>query len=301
MKKINNSKFYIILIGIIACVVVAFFIRLSLNDQDTQALVYPLEVYEGDPVTYVDSTRNAKKWLWEFGNGESSEDRAGEYRYEGVGSYKIRLTVDDSRQMDFLVAVKPRPIVIHDSLIKINAPDTAMQNEQIIFRGIGPSKQWRWSFGRTGVIDSREQIAVYSYSSPGTYIVELMTEETKYPILHQIVINPTYVPQPDIIESGGNENAEKEADIARRLQAIIDGKPFNTNYNHILNQYLCNNPQVLVEINGEKKNDFYSYCQGLRIIARRNNTVIEDVTIVIDRSSPRCVQKLHVRQASNED
>lgn len=67
-------------------------------------------------------------------------------------------------------------------------------------------------------------------------------------------------------------------DIREHLQAIVDGKPFNTHYNYILKKYLCGNPDIAVTVNNSKKNDFYSYCQGLKIIARRK-TLIDEVFV----------------------
>jgi hypothetical protein len=55
----------------------------------------------------------------------------------------------------------------------------------------------------------------------------------------------------------------------------------------------------VVIINNTKKNDFYSYCQGLRLIGRRRTT-IENVLIDIDPETEECIQKLIVIQSDNE-
>ena len=83
-------------------------------------------------------------------------------------------------------------------------------------------------------------------------------------------------------------------DIKEKLQAIADGKPFNTNYNYIMNSYLCKNPDIPVIINNTKRNDFYSYCQGLRFIGRKK-TIIDNVIVDVDSQS-ECVKKLTVVQ-----
>ena len=83
------------------------------------------------------------------------------------------------------------------------------------------------------------------------------------------------------------------------MQAIVDGKPFNPNYNHIMTKYLCNNPDVMVYINGDKRNDFYSYCQGLKILGRNITTIVE-VVVVPDEKRPNCLQKLHVNQVTHD-
>lgn len=67
-------------------------------------------------------------------------------------------------------------------LIKIIAPEEALQGEYITFRGEGSSKDWCWEFGESGQVDVMEKTAIYKYELPGRYTVSLRTEETKYPI-----------------------------------------------------------------------------------------------------------------------
>ena len=228
----------------------------------------------------------------EFGNGETSEARTGNYSYSKEGKYQIRLTVDGQFEEKFLVNVRPK--VDKDpygELIKIDAPGFALQNEIISVRGLGNAKEWRWEFGETGMIDSREKNTLYSYSEAGTYEILLSTETTQYPVRHTIRIEPNFQ---------RNDSADVQTlignDIRERLQAIVDGKPFNQNYNYILSSYLCNNPDVVVTVNGEKHNDFYSYCQGLKIIGRKR-LVIENVVVDIkDDESDECVKQLLVTQ-----
>jgi len=236
----------------------------------------------------------AKQWLWEFGNGDMSDKKSGEYTYREPGSYRIRLTVNNSIQREFLVNVREPVHLERDSLIRISAPETGMQDEHIVFRGLGQASDWRWSFGETGLTDSRDQVAIYSYRRPGTYSVELMTEDTKYPIRHEIRILPKYQEDETDVRVGmGN-------DIRERLQAIVDGKPFNANYNYIMNRYLCKNPNIIVTINEEKKNDFYSYCQGLKIVEKNNLTIME-VTVFPDEKRTGCLKSFKVTQIKNRN
>jgi hypothetical protein len=169
-----------------------------------------------------------------------------------------------------------------------------MVGEYIVFRGTGYAKEWKWSFGETRVTDSREQVAIYAYKNSGYYEVELMTEDTKYPIRHSIFVNPIYEEEENDKRTGwGN-------DIREKLQAIVDGKPFGPNYNHILKKYLCNNPNVIITINDSKNNDFYSYCQGLKIIDRRVTTILE-VIVFPDENNPECLKTFKVKQVKNEE
>lgn len=295
MKKLTNSKIYLVLGTIVICIAIAFIIRYFFSSTKIQAFVSSTEIYKGELLNYSDSTFRAKEWLWEFGNGDTSTEKAGEYKYKETGTYMLRLTVNDDIQKEFIINVRPPVRLERDSIIRIDAPTAAMQDEFIVFRGIGLSKEWRWAFGATGIIDSRDQVAIYSYSEPGIYEVELTTEETKYPVRHQIEIFPKYMENDstDVLSLIGN-------DIREKLQAIVDGKPFNPNYNHIMTKYLCNNSQLLVVVNNDRKNDFYSYCQGLKILGKKNTDILQ-VIVVPDEERPACLQKLYVLQATRDE
>lgn len=295
MKKLKNSKIYLVLGAIIACIAIAFIIRIFFSSTKIQAFVSSTEIYKGELLSFSDSTFRAKEWFWEFGNGDISNEKTGAYEYRETGTYLLRLTVNKHLQKEFIINVRPPVRLERDSIVRIEAPSTAMQEEFIVFRGIGLSKEWRWAFGATGIIDSRDQIAIYSYTEPGIYDIELTTEETKYPVRHRIEVFPKYMESDttDVLSLIGN-------DIREKLQAIVDGKPFNPNYNHIMTRYLCNNSQLLVVVNNDRKNDFYSYCQGLKILGKKNTDILQ-VIVVPDEERPACLQKLYVLQATRDE
>lgn len=294
MNKFSTYRVYVIILSVALCIAAALLIRYYLLTPDeVKASVSPSEIELGTPVHYADSTRGADRWLWEFGDGHSSGEREGQHTFEEAGKYQIRLSVNGSHEKRFFVNVRASHTVDADQLIKINAPQTGIQGEYIVFRGEGPSNEWRWEFGESGIIDSREKSAIYKYESPGIYEVLLSTEETQYPIRHLIEIFPQYAE-----DDPADAEALIGSDIKEKLQNIVDQKPFNTNYNYILGNYLCSNSNTLVIVNNSKKNDFYSYCQGLKIIGR-GRTTIESVVIELDPSNDACVRKLNVIQSNN--
>lgn len=88
---------------------------------------------------------------------------------------------------------------------------------------------------------------------------------------------------------------------------MLNYKRFTFNYRHsvfyciskyyfILKKYLCGNPDIAVTVNNSKKNDFYSYCQGLKIIARRKTLIDEVFVDMGDNLSNECVMQLMVTQ-----
>lgn len=291
MGKILNRKTGIIVGAILLCLIIAYLIRINFSSRTIQAFVTPLEVRVNEPVFYSDSTRRARQWLWDFGNGETTDESSGSYVYKIPGKYQIKLLVDRKYEKKILVTVLPEKNDDKDTdLVKIIAPEVAVQGEYVIFRGVGNDKEWRWEFGETGNIDSRDRNPIYTYNNPGIYEVLLTTEKTRYPIRHIIEVFPRYMENDstDVFVLVGN-------DIKEKLQAIVDGKPFNSNYNYIMSKYLCNNSEALVIINNTKRNDFYSYCQGLKITGRKK-TIIDNVIVDVDTQTGECVRQLTVTQ-----
>lgn len=292
MGKISNNKFLMVVGAIVLCLLITLFVGWYFRDRTIVAYIAPLDIECSESIQFSDSTRFANTWFWEFGNGDSSHERNGSYVFKQSGKYQVRLTVNGKYEKRFIVNVRDK--VKGDEnreLIKIIAPGYALQNEIIAFHAIGNSKEWRWQFGETGMVDSRDKNPLYAFTEPGMYEITLMTEDTHYPILHTIQIDPNYQKNDstDVLTLVGN-------DIRGRLQSIVDGNPFNTNYNYVLNTYLCGNPDVIVTINNQKRNDFYSYCQGLRIIGRQQ-LIIESVIVDIGgEESDECVKQLMITQ-----
>lgn len=292
MSKIFNLKSLLTVLIVIGIVALIFVLTRSLGKERTvSASVSSTEVVIGEPLLFADSTSGASVWLWEFGNGDYSNARSGSYTFLDEGRYQIRLRVDDRMEKLFLVRVRPREGAERlEHLIHINAPEAAVQGEYILFSADGNDKEWKWEFGESGIIDSREKSVIYAYRNHGKYRVRLTTEKTQYPIYHQIEILPKYmeVDSLDVMTMAA-------LDIKEKLQNIVNGKSFNTNYNHILKKYLCSNPDILVTVNNEKRNDFYSYCQGLRI-AGRNNTIIATVYVESGKPETSCLDHILVLQ-----
>ncbi|MEG0518254.1 MAG: PKD domain-containing protein, partial [Bacteroidales bacterium] len=159
----------------------------------------------------------------------------------------------------------------------------------------GNNQQWRWEFGESGMVDSGEKSPIYAYHLPGIYQVKLSTEFTQYPVIHQIEIAPEYA---------GDETEEKinavGENIREKLQAISDGKSFNTNYNYIIDTYMCGNEKTEVVINNSRYNTIYSYCQGLGMLGK-GEIRIEQVLAEIPNPQTGIVKKLTVIQTDRQN
>jgi len=297
MSKFTNTRSVLTFLFIaIVLVGVLLLVQVCHEEIPLNASVTPTEVMLGEDIFFKDSTVRTSAWMWEFGNGDNSEQRSGRYSYPDVGLYQIRLRVNGGREALFLVRVKPYSDNLMESeLVRIDAPQTAFVGEYVVFSGIGDDREWRWELDGTGVINAREKSAIYAYQQQGVYQVRLTTERTRYPITHWIEILPKYTEDDS---SGGMNNVE--LDILRHLQAIADGKSFNQNYNYILTTYLRNDPDVIVNVNNTKRNDFYSYCQGLRMTGRNNTTVKTVIAELRDDAENSAIANLTVMQVDKK-
>ncbi|QJW91628.1 PKD domain-containing protein [Spirosoma taeanense] len=266
------------------------------DEPKIQASIYPLQQVVGQPIRYVDSTMQAEDWHWEFGNGQEARREKGLFTYFKPGTYLIRLTVNESTSKTFTVVIKPKPVSnSENAIVRIQGPKSGFEEEKLVFTAVGgQAKQFTWRFGASGQVDSREQTAIYSYpreenyGRPRRYTVELMTDVTKYPIQQQVTIYRGYNKFDPPIDSLDLISG----DIRQRLQFIADGRPFNNNYNYLLQKYLCNHNNTLVRTNGTKANDFYSYCMGLQF---DRGVRIDAVSIASDTLTS-CVVRLDVTQ-----
>jgi hypothetical protein len=296
MGKLTNPRMFIVAIALLFCISVALLFKLFLH-RDISAAIRPSDIVIGEVVCFADSTENAKQWLWEFGDGgKSIMSRSGCYRPKKIGLQLIKLTVDGKFTKQWMINVRQRVTNKSQTVITIDAPLTAMQGEYVTFTGNGNAKEWKWMLGETGKVDSHDRVAIYAYSKPGKYEIQLSTETTEYPIRQTIEVAPNTIPDLNPDANGAAVRLKIGNDICERLQAIADGKSFNNNYNYILYRYLGKNPNFPVIVNNAKQgNSFWSYCQGLRIMDSKG-AKIRSVIIGTKDEKSTTITKLIVMQ-----
>lgn len=292
MNKLISKGQLIVLGSVILLIMMSFIIKSCTADTSIRASVLPLVVEVGSPIRFSDSTYNPSNVLWEFGNGDVSREKSGEYVFKESGHYQVRLTVGNEK-VCFMVNVKEERAERKKQSVKIKAPSTVVQNERVVFMAVGDSDNWRWEFGETGQVDSQEQNPIHVYSKVGVYEVRLMAANMMYPIIHTIEVKPEFA-----IDESTDVDVQASDDFKERLQQIIDERNvFNANYNYLLRNHLDGNSNVMVLINGTNENDFYSYCNGLKIMGKQQSTVILDVNP--ERDSNGRIKRLLVNQVAN--
>lgn len=142
MGKIYTRKILFVIAAMLLCILVAILIRLFFSSRTVRMTLTPIEVETGETVHYADSTRNARSWLWEFGNGDISHERSGEYVFKKPGRYQVRLQVDGGLERKQIITVhRSRDDYGSDELVRMKAPATAFQGEIVSFKGYGPSER----------------------------------------------------------------------------------------------------------------------------------------------------------------
>jgi len=301
-RSVNTNRqtfiFLYIVLGILLIAGLIILLKSSLFEKRVvNARILKDEIFLNENLVYSDNTANAKKWLWEFGNGDKSARQNGSYRFNKAGDYIIRVTVDGNLQQQFPVNVKDTVATVVDTLVTINGPTQALVNEQVRLDAQGNARIYEWSFGETGRVDIKGPTALYTYHNPGVYIIRLSTDKSSRPIYHKM-----YVTNPDstvnqIVTPGEGERKEID-DIRAHLQAIANGADFNANYYYLVNKYFCGDEKVAVnlETNGEsKQTDLYSYCMRLTF----GGGVSIDQAQVTLKPKSNCSSMLDVKQHSS--
>ena len=263
---------------------------------DVKVRVYPTVLEVGDTleVSEISSMPGLKRW--EFGDGSLAMGDRGSHCYKKPGFYQVTFAINEALVYTASVEVKPSSKKDNaDYFTTIEAPSQAMQNEYLIFRAnTDRASLFSWKFGETGNIDAKEPFVIYSYQEPGDYEVLLYTDETAYPVVHNITILPSYK---NLTEELNVEEQYKaiDHDFKEHLQQIALGASFNEHYNYLVKKYLCGNENAFVTVNSAKKNSFYFYCMGLRFDRK---AVIQSVKVGFDEEV-RCVVKIAVEQILN--
>ncbi|MEN0055480.1 MAG: PKD domain-containing protein [Mucilaginibacter sp.] len=287
--------FLYIFIAILVLTAIIFLFKSSLFDKRTaDASILKNELYANEDLVFSDNTKAAKKWLWEFGDGAKSTAQNGTYHYQKSGSYIIRLTIDGAMRVQFPVTIKDTVTTKADTALTINGPTSGIVNEEVRLEAVGKGTQFEWSFGETGRVDVKGKTALYTFHTPGKFLVQLRSDKSR-PVTHIMYITD---PSLDTVLVVPGEGERKIIDdIRARLQAIANGADFNSNYYYLTSRYLCNNEKVTVAIDQDstkRSTDFYSYCMALTF---GGEISVDQAQLTISANSS-CATLLNIKQHS---
>lgn len=131
-------------------------------------------------VRFENQSRNAKTYLWDFGDGSTSTEADPVHSYSQAGYFDVWLTVandigkDEKVRAKYIKASHPDEPIANFAAIPRDGPaplDVTFED-----RSSGKVEEWQWEFGdlRSGESNrSRERNPSHLYRTPGHYTVRL--------------------------------------------------------------------------------------------------------------------------------
>lgn len=151
--------------------------------------VEEVQPFEGDPVAFRDisqvsgSSGSITGWLWEFGDGVTSEEQHPSHVYESAGTFDVTLTVTADGESATLT--KQNYITVREKIAPLAdfyaAETTVPAGSSVGFvddsdPGTMPISSWEWSFDAddsSGSASGSGPAPAYVYDDPGVYTVRL--------------------------------------------------------------------------------------------------------------------------------
>jgi PKD repeat protein len=156
-----------------------------INRLPTASFSYsPLAPTFEDQVNFYDTSEdydgNLVSWFWDFGDGQSSEERNPVHKYEDKGSYNVNLTVTDNDGASGTTINSVEIVNIPPTCNFTYFPSNPVVGETIQFtdESIDPENgltTWAWDFG-DGYTASTED-ASHKYEEAGTFTVVLVVSD----------------------------------------------------------------------------------------------------------------------------
>ncbi|MEE9443188.1 MAG: PKD domain-containing protein [candidate division Zixibacteria bacterium] len=129
----------------------------------------------GETVYFYNASQNADSYLWNFGDGTTSQDLNPMHTYSAAGVYTISLTAynscgdDTETKVNYVTVIAGPTADFSATPISGNSPMT------VDFTDLSTSdlviNSWDWNFGDGGT--SGDQTPTHIYTAPGTYTVSL--------------------------------------------------------------------------------------------------------------------------------
>ncbi|KKG12444.1 hypothetical protein EO98_03250 [Methanosarcina sp. 2.H.T.1A.6] len=134
-------------------------------------------------VQFTDLSRYAFSWSWDFDNDgiSDSTEKDPVYEYITPGVYTVSLTVSNANgtasKTQEIIAQEAKTLPLTDFSSNVTSGPVPLS---VLFTDISQNAAKRtWDFNNDGVTDSINKTAVYMYTLPGTYIINLTVINSK--------------------------------------------------------------------------------------------------------------------------
>ncbi|AKB51143.1 cell surface protein [Methanosarcina barkeri str. Wiesmoor] len=147
-------------------------------------------------VQFTDSSQHALLWNWDFDNDGKSDSTEKDpvYEYKAPGNYTVNLTVSNAKgtasKAQKIIAQDAKSLPVADFSVNTTKGQAPLS---VIFTDLSQNVAKRaWDFNNDGITDSTNKTAVYTYTFPGTYIVNLTVGNSKgsFSKLFPITVSP---------------------------------------------------------------------------------------------------------------
>ncbi len=149
---------------------------------------------EGDLVKFIDNSKNASSWKWNFGDGSKTvEVREPIHIFKKAGEYKVKLTVNGLCEKEETITIKEKKSVLDPNKFpKFDLPESIVVGETLTISDKTPNAStWEWRFGETASVNSKNRYAKYVYKEPGLKTVSLIVNgNVKYIAKKRINVIP---------------------------------------------------------------------------------------------------------------
>ena len=161
-----------------------------------------------DTVWFYDNTTEGigtiNKWLWDFGDGETSDEKNPSYSFTDYGHYNVSLTVwDNTGASDSILKSIPVNNIPPSANFTWDSNGKTVSFYECCSDSDGNIEIWIWDFG-DGTPESLEKNPVHTYDSYGTYSVNLTITDSDFSI-RNILQNVTITEKIEGISTPGYE------------------------------------------------------------------------------------------------
>lgn len=192
------------------------------------------------------------KFLWDFGDGTTSQSSSGEHTYTRIGEYKVTLMVVDDYHPRYEVKPWTQSVLVMPPLLTASAkahPETGQYPLRVSFSstlevdGTAPDLEYTWNFGDGG--SASERYPSHTYSLPGIYKAKLTVRDRIYgtTATDVVIIN---VLSPPITSKSTLRPLFGQETLVINGQALVDNNPgMALKYSWFINrQFISNEPQL---------------------------------------------------------